>query len=132
MACDTLVPTPLPRQFTVPHNATQMAEVLHQLESTAWVRRDTRRVRLQGTLYNANVNRFLAVTYDMDISVAGRFVTSSSFHPLRIDMFATNSDRAILALEAGSLFFVVYMALQDVKRLRLHQHDNGACAAHGF
>lgn len=122
-------------------------KIIQDLKQNLWVKRSTRVIFLDFTVYNSNLNMFCVVKYDFvihihfagfinpknlhisidlfcvmnrlawEFSVAGGLITSSSIHAVRLFNYVSTLDFVIFGCEICFILFTFYYTLQELIEL---------------
>ena len=88
-----------------------LAEALDYLESEAWLDRQTRAVFVSLVVYNANLNLYAAINFELELSLAGVFIPRYNLQAAQMDLYFNMFD------SFGNAAFVVVESLLYVGML---------------
>ncbi|KAK3795236.1 hypothetical protein RRG08_056296 [Elysia crispata] len=105
-------------------NTTKAAslETIDYLFDNLWVRRGTRAVFIDFSVYNANINLFCVIRLLVEFPATGGAIPSWTFRTVKLIRYVTVMDYFVLACEIIFCIFLLYYTVEEVleiKKLKL-------------
>jgi len=95
--------------------------VVTDLFDNLWIRRGTRAVFVDFTVYNANINLFCVVRLLVEFPATGGAIPSWTFRTVKLIRYVTVGDYFILACEAIFCLFIFYYSIEEIIEIKKHK-----------
>lgn len=95
-------------------DSTSNLNILDSLKQGLWIRRGTRVVFLDFTIYNANINLFSVIKLVMEMPATGGVIPSWSLRTVKLLRYVSTFDYFVLACEIMFCFFIIYYIIEEI------------------
>ncbi|XP_076462152.1 LOW QUALITY PROTEIN: polycystin-2-like [Babylonia areolata] len=102
-------------------NKSGSLEIVDYLYDNLWVRRGSRVVFIDFTVYNANINLFCVVRLLVEFPATGGAIPSWTFRTVKLLRYVTIGDYFVLACEAIFCLFILYYTVEEVIEIKKHR-----------
>ncbi|KAH9505263.1 TRP-like ion channel Pkd2 [Bulinus truncatus] len=97
------------------------AAKIKSLFDNLWIRRGTRAVFIDFTVYNANINLFCVVRLLAEFPATGGVFPSWTFRTVKLIRYVTVGDYFILACEVIFCIFILYYMVEEILEIKKHK-----------
>jgi len=102
-------------------NKSASLAILTYLYDNLWIRRGSRAVFMDFTVYNANINLFCVVRLCVEFPATGGAFPSWTFRTVKLIRYVTIGDYFVLACEAIFCLFILYYSVEEFLEIKKHK-----------
>lgn len=95
--------------------------ILDYLEQNLWIRRGTRVLFIDFTVYNANINLFCVVRLLVEFPATGGALPSWTFRTVKLIRYVTITDYFVLACEVIFCIYILYYMVEETLEIKKHK-----------
>ncbi len=95
--------------------------ILRELKEGLWIKRGTRYVSVDFTLYNANINYFCVVTLHFEFPPTGGIKSTADFTTVKLLRYITKADYGLMGAEFVFALLVIYYLIEEVMEIKRHK-----------
>jgi len=99
----------------------ESSAIIDHLFSNLWIRRGTRAVFMDFSVYNANINLFCVVRLLVEFPATGGAIPSWTFRTVKLIRYVTVGDYFIMACEAIFVLFILYYMVEEAIEIKKHK-----------
>ena len=92
--------------------------ILRELKEGLWIKRGTRYISLDLTLYNANLNYFCIIKFNFEFPPTGGIISTGDYKTVKLLRYITKSDYALMGAEFVFAFMVLYYFVEEVMEIK--------------
>ena len=92
--------------------------IIRELKEGLWIKRGTRYVAVDFTLYNANLNYFCIVKLSFEFPPTGGIMSYGEYRTVKLLRYITKSDYALMGAEFIFAFMVIYYLVEEVMEIK--------------
>ena len=92
--------------------------ILRELKEGLWIKRGTRYISLDLTLYNANLNYFCIIKFNFEFPPTGGIISTGDYKTVKLLRYITKSDYALMGAEFIFAFMVLYYFVEEVMEIK--------------
>ncbi|XP_055874646.1 polycystin-2-like [Biomphalaria glabrata] len=96
-------------------------DIITHLFDKLWIRRGTRAVFIDFTVYNANINLFCVVRLLAEFPATGGVIPSWTFRTVKLIRYVSVGDYFILACEVIFCLFILYYMVEEILEIKKHK-----------
>lgn len=102
-------------------NKSQSQDIIQYLFDKRWIRRGTRVVFIDFTVYNANINLFCVVRLTVEFPATGGAITQANLRTVKLIRYVTVMDYFIMACEFILCLFILYYMVEEAIEIKKHK-----------
>ncbi|CAL1532921.1 unnamed protein product [Lymnaea stagnalis] len=99
----------------------ESSQIVEDLFDNLWIRRGTRAVFMDFSVYNANINLFCIVRLLVEFPATGGAIPSWTFRTVKLIRYVTVGDYFIMACEIIFCLFILYYMVEEVLEIKKHK-----------
>ena len=92
--------------------------ILRELKEGLWIKRGTRYISLDFTLYNANLNYFCIIKFNFEFPPTGGIISTGEYRTVKLLRYITKSDYALMGAEFIFASMVLYYFVEEVMEIK--------------
>ncbi|KAK7507557.1 hypothetical protein BaRGS_00001492 [Batillaria attramentaria] len=96
-------------------------EIIDYLEKNLWIRRGTRALFMDFSVYNANINLFCIIRLLVEFPATGGAIPSWTFRTVKLIRYVTVGDYFVLACEVIFCIFILYYMVEEAIEIKKHK-----------
>ncbi|PVD39586.1 hypothetical protein C0Q70_02221 [Pomacea canaliculata] len=102
-------------------NKSDSTDIVNSLYDNLWVRRGTRAVFIDFTVYNANINLFCVIRLLVEFPATGGVIPSWTLRTVKLIRYVTIGDYFVMACEVIFCIFILYYTVEEILEIKKHR-----------